>query len=86
MDKNLLSCSTRLAKLRHEYETTFNNVSSFNPMSQIIIQTKLPAMQNELRSIARIMDSINVYSLSEADLGQYQYLKVIFNDLKDGLF
>ena len=80
------SIKAQLKALRTRHDDTFSNVSAFNPMSRIKIQTELPRMQETLRGISLQLCKINTILLKGEECALYNEIISLYNDLKEDLF
>ena len=80
------SIKAQLRALRIRHDDIFSNVSAFNPMSRIKIQTELPRMQETLRGISLQLCKINPILLKGEECALYDEIISLYNDLKEDLF
>lgn len=82
----LRSIESHLNALRSRYNQTFANVSPYNPISHIVIQTHLPKMQQEFREISNRVSLINPATLGSQEISVWYQINALLEELEEDLF
>ena len=82
----LISIRSRLLSLKRNVESTFSNMSPFNPMSRIKLQVELPRMQQEFRNISQQVMLLNPSTFGSQEVSIWYDIKELLEELKEDLF
>lgn len=82
----LIAIRSRLLSLKRNFESTFSNISPFNPISRIKLQVELPKMQQEFRNISQQVRLLNYSTFGSQEVAIWYDIKELLEELEDDLF